>query len=458
MLRPMRSCLQARITACLVALCVAELPAVNAVAQNTPTAGAPTPALAHAVVRELLPSVFFDIAVLDVQLWQWIGLLALLLLAWILSWALVTIMLRAARALVAHSRTTADDRFLEAAAAPARLIAAAMIFTGGTHLLRLAAPVQAFVNQIGRVIIILALAWFVTRVIDVVAALVTERLAARGQASAITLMPLGRRAMKAAVVALAGLATLQNLGFNVTAILAGLGVGGLAVALAAQKTVENLFGGLTLIADQPVRVGDFCRFGDRVGTVEDIGLRSTRIRTLDRTVVSIPNGEFAALALENFTSRDRIWFHATLGLRYETSADQLRHVLIGLKQLLASHPKVHPDPARVRFVQFGASSFDVELFAYVRTADINEFLAVQEDLLLRIMDVVAASGTGFAFPSQTLYLARDHGLDPRRREAAEHQVERWRQQKALGLPQLPSEQLARLADTLDYPPRGSAIA
>ena len=152
------------------------------------------------------------------------------------------------------------------------------------------------------------------------------------------------------------------------------------MALAAQKTVEHLFGGLTLIADQPVKVGDFCRFGDQVGTVERIGLRSTRVRTLDRTVVSVPNGDFAKLRLENFAERDRIWLRVMLGLRYETTPDQLRHVLVDLHELLYAHPRIDPDPARVRFVGFGAYTLDVEIYAYVRTADYNEFLAVREDL------------------------------------------------------------------------------
>jgi MscS family membrane protein len=240
------------------------------------------------------------------------------------------------------------------------------------------------------------------------------------------MVPIGRTALKVLVLLFAVLASLQNVGVNVTGLLAGLGIGGLALALAAQKTVENLFGGVSVILDQPVRVGDFCRFGDRLGTVEEVGLRSTRVRTLDRTVVSIPNAEFSALQLENFSRRDRIWLHATLGLRYETTADQLRHVLAEVHRLLREDPRVDPEPARIRFVGFGAYSLDCEVFAYIRTADYGEFLAIREDLLLRIMDIVAASGTSFAFPSQTLYVGADPGLDTARSRAAEAQGRRWR--------------------------------
>jgi len=259
------------------------------------------------------------------------------------------------------------------------------------------------------------------------------------------------------IVGLAFLAVLQNIGINVTGILAGLGIGGLAVALAAQKTVENLFGGVTLILDQPVRVGDFCRFGDRVGTVEEVGLRSTRVRTLDRTVVSIPNGHFSSLELENFTLRDRIWLNTTLGLRYETTPDQLRHVLVEIRRMLYAHPRIDSEPARIRFASFGAYSLDLEIFAYVRTSDYEEFLAVREDVYLRIMDIVAESGTGFAFPSQTTYFARDTGLDEAKRRTAEAQVRAWREQGSLCLPDFPPETVKALDRTLDYPARGAAV-
>jgi MscS family membrane protein len=237
---------------------------------------------------------------------------------------------------------------------------------------------------------------------------------------------------------------------------AGLGVGGLAVALAAQKSLENLFGGLTLIVDQPVHVGDFCRFGDRVGTVEDIGLRSTRIRTLDRTLVTIPNSEFSSMQIENFARRDRIWLATTIGVRYETTPDQLRFLLISLKRMLLAHPMIDPDPARVRFSGFGASSLDIDIFAYVRTTDINEFYAVREDVFLRLMEVVVDSGTGFAFPSQTIYAAADTGVDTERGSAAAAQVAQWRGAGELSMPTPSPRVVDEIADTLDYPPKGSA--
>src|SRR5262245_29147627 len=199
----------------------------------------------------------------------------------------------------------------------------------------------------------------------------------------------------------------DRLGLPVYGIIAGLGVGGLAIALAAQPTIENLIGGMNLFADKPIRVGDACKYGDQTGTVEAIGIRSARIRGADRALTTIPNAVLAKMPIVNLTHRDRMLIQTVLSLRYETRPEQLRYVLVKLRQLLLGHPRVHGDTARVRLVGFGASSLDLEVFAYVRTSDWAEFLGIREAILLRIMEIVEEGGTAFAFPSQTLYLGRD---------------------------------------------------
>ena len=248
---------------------------------------------------------------------------------------------------------------------------------------------------------------------------------------------------------------IQELGADLLPLLAGLGVGGLAVALAAQKTIANFIGSLIIFANRPVRVGDFCRYGDRIGTVEQIGLISTRIRSLERTIVTIPNAEFSEMKLDNFTMRDERLMWTKLHLRYETTAAQMRFILANLRELLLGHPMVTPDPARVRFVGYGTYSKDVEIFAYLRCQDQSDFLAIQEDILLRIEDIISKAGTGFAFPSQTAYLARDAGVDAERKDQAEGQVEQWRAKGKLPFPEFEEEERERLENTLDYPPEGS---
>jgi MscS family membrane protein len=269
-------------------------------------------------------------------------------------------------------------------------------------------------------------------------------------------LQLARKILKIVVVITGVLVILYLAGINLTAVLTGLGVGGIAVAFAAQKTLENLFGGIMIASDQPIRVGDFCKVGEYMGTVEDIGLRSTRIRTLDRTVVAVPNGQLATVSIENFTLRDRVWFHHTLQLRYETATDQLRYILVQIRELLYKHEKVDSTSARVRFVGFGKSSLDLEVFAYVLETEYAAFLHVQEDLLLHIMDIIAASGSSLAFPSQVTYVTRDAGLDAGKAEEAAATVRRWREQGELPFPDFAPETIAEINNRLEYPPPFSA--
>jgi MscS family membrane protein len=397
-----------------------------------------------------------SIRIWELELWQWSGLLISVVLAYVLALLGVNTAVRIALRLARRSNSTLDDDLVRIATAPLVAAAAVSLFAASTLPLGLPVPARAFIANAVQVSTVVALAWLAARAIDVASRAMEQRMAGRADTTLLTVIPVGRRVAKVFVMVIAALAVLQNLGINVLSILAGLGIAGIAVALAAQKTFENFFGTLSILIDQPVRRGDFCRFGEKLGTVEDIGLRSTRIRTLDRTLITVPNADFSAFQIENFGSRDRIRLFTMLGLRYETTADQLRYVLIGLKELLVSHPRVTPDPARVRFVGLGTHSLDLEVFAYIDTPDWNEYLAIQEDLLLRIMQVVEQSGTGFAFPSQTLYVGPDTGLDPERTQIAEAEVRRWRETSELPLPDLPRQRIEKLRGSLAYPAQSSA--
>src|SRR5258708_14763925 len=176
-----------------------------------------------------------------------------------------------------------------------------------------------------------------------------------------SLMVLGERLLKVVIVAAAVLAIMSTFGFDLTTVLAGLGIGGIAIAFAAQKTLENLFGGVSVLADEVIRVGDFCRFGDRVGTVEDISLRSTRVRTLDRSELYIPNGALATMSVENFTRRDKIWFNPTVSVRSDTSSDQLRYLLPEVRRMLYEHPKAETDSARIPLTRFANNALSLEI-------------------------------------------------------------------------------------------------
>ena len=254
----------------------------------------------------------------------------------------------------------------------------------------------------------------------------------------------------------------NRLGVPLYGLVAGLGVGGIAVALAAQPTLENFIGSLNLFADRPVGVGEFCRYGEdptsHAGTVESIGLRSTRIRGVDDTVTTIPNAEFSKVHIVNYAMRRRMLLLTVLGLRYETTEDQLRFVLARLREMLLAHPRVVDDEPIVRFVGFGDSVLNVEIRVHIGTANGAEFSAIREDIYLRVMNIVKDAGTGFAFPSRTVYHTRDDGLDAERQQDAEAQVRAWCSAQELPFPNFTADYREKTRNTLDYPPEGSPDA
>ncbi len=349
-----------------------------------------------------------------------------------------------------------DDRTLLSIKAPIRLIlisVAIRLFTKISFSLLM----RQFWTRVAITVGIIGLAWLVIKCNNILSEFGLRRLRRRLMTGKIAMWTLVRRLFNATVVVVTGLVFLHRAGVDLTAILTGLGIGGLGFALAAQKTLENLLGGMMIATDEPLRVGDFCRIGDQMGTVEDIGLRSTRIRTLSRTVVAVPNGQLAVENVENFSLRDKFWFRHLIGVRYETSADQLRYALAEIRTMLYSHPKVERDGARIRFVGFGGSSLDLEIFAYVKATEMPDFLGIQEDLLLRIMDIIAQAGTGIAFPSQTTYLAKDTPLDSQKTEEAVTQVRQWRDRGELPFPDFRPDQVGPPRNPIEYPPPGSSL-
>jgi MscS family membrane protein len=289
--------------------------------------------------------------------------------------------------------------------APARVLVVAIASRWLLHELPLSLLVRQGLTILATLVSIAAAVWLLFVLNGVAERHLSLRVTRAPTAAAVSLLRVGRRVVDLLVLLAGLLATLRVFGVDPTPVLAGLGVGGLAVALAAQKTLENVIAGASLIFDEAVRVGDFLRVGEIQGTVDYIGLRSIRIRTLDRTVVTVPNSQIANMTLETLSTRDKFWFHPLVGLRYETTAPQLRAVLDGIRDLLATHPAVEPDSVRVRLLRLGAFSLDVDVFAYVRARDWSDFLAIQEDLLVAITAIVSGAGTEIAFPSQRMYVS-----------------------------------------------------
>jgi MscS family membrane protein len=266
--------------------------------------------------------------------------------------------------------------------------------------------IREFLSTVATLVAIVTLTWLLIRINGVIERVVCRRIPPDNLASGVSVVRVGRRVLDLLVILGGILAALRRFGVNPTPVLAGLGVGGIAIALAAQRTLENVIAGASLIFDQALRVGDSLKLGEVQGTVDHIGLRSTRIRTLDRTIVSVPNGQVANMSLEILSARDRFRFQPVIGLRYETTADQLQEILNGIRALLAAHPAVQDDSIRVRFIRLGAFSLDIEVFAYLFARDWAHFLEIQEQLLLQILGVVSGAGASIALPSQTMYVER----------------------------------------------------
>lgn len=339
---------------------------------------------------------------------------------------------------------------------PLQLFYSILLLTQGLPFFELSFTSTMALKKILVVIGILNLLWFLYVLTSIFSELLRKKLEKEEKKLASGLVPLFQRVANVLITCLLLLYLLETLGFNVNTLLAGLGVGGIAVALASQKTIENLFGGVVLFFDHPVKVGDFGKFGDVSGIIEDIGLRSTRIRTPQRTVVSIPNAELIQRQIENFSSRDKILFHRKIGLRYETSADQLRYVIAELRKLLLSLEYVDNEPARVRFIEMGDFSLNLEIFCYFRTGDWPTYLQMQEDLLLRIMETIEKANTGFAFPSQTLYLERPEKFGAGQ-EDVHKIVQSWRATCSVPLPDYHQSAQEEFRDTIAFPSSDSML-
>lgn len=305
-----------------------------------------------------------------------------------------------------HSRVY---RISQAAMPPLSLLLATVVFQVWAGALPVSIVARQLMLRYIGVFAWVALAWLLARVVDAVSRLVIVRMEGQERRQAVSVVMLLRRAAKILLLFIAVVAVLDTFGIDVTTGIAALGIGGIALALGAQKTVENLVGSVTLIADKPIQVGDFCKVGDVIGTVEDIGIRSTRIRTLSRTVVTIPNGDFSSRQIENYAHRDRFLFNPVIGVEYGIGSARLLQAVELVEGVLDDHARIVKPGARARFTNFGASSLDIEIFSYIEAADYDESLVIRQDLLLTIFAKLEQAGVGIAFPTRTVHMVTQPG-------------------------------------------------
>ncbi|WP_176736913.1 mechanosensitive ion channel family protein [Oligoflexus tunisiensis] len=397
-----------------------------------------------------IPPVLVKYQLGGIKAWQWLFLVGTVLAAALISHILALVLIKTMNFGSRRFKIYLPDELLKGFLPSLRVLTGLGVIRLALDWVDLTLAVRQTIQNGIKIFFTFALIFLALRLIEASIAMTRMSFERQGRPGAAAMLPPAQKGLKTIVVVIGIIFLLRDLGLNVTAIVAGLGVGGLAIALAGQKTIENLFGGISVALDQPVRVGDFGRFGDLLGTVEDIGLRSTRIRTLDRTVVTIPNAEFSLMKLENFEKRDKLRWTSTLVLRADTSADQLRYLLVKMKEMLVGHPMVLNDPARVRFVKIVPYGFELEFFAYIRSTDWNECLAVIEDLNIRIVRLVEECGAGFGFQGAPLQLLRDDQLMRQRQAEAEEKLRQLENSGGLPMPFYPQEWIEPRTDVLGF--------
>jgi MscS family membrane protein len=363
-----------------------------------------------------MPSALTSRHLLGMSLGQWLGWLLSIQISWLLAW-LSTVLLSAPRRVWCklHKRPfrTLWDTPL---GVPLRCILAILVHLFFVYQLGLPLLYRAYYFRFIAGLLAGCFAWFVSRLADegFDRAVGRTRIYNRGGESILILM---QRLTRILISIIAVICALALFGINVKATLAGLGIGGLAIALAAQKTLENLIGGVSLLMDKAVSLGDLCQIGDQIGTVEDIGLRSLKLRSLDQKVLIVPNGSLAGMHFQNMTRRPKLLINQTFSLRIESQVEQLRFVLDRVQSMLDQHSGMESHTSRVRIMGFVGAAFELELFAYVKTGDWIQFTTIRQEVILKITEIVEASGTRLAAPTRLNYHSRDIGINGHRGNA-----------------------------------------
>jgi MscS family membrane protein len=346
-------------------------------------------------LREALP----DVSFLGFPLFKWAVVLGVGILAYAVVFLIGTLVRRG----FAHPDEPSRQRVYRFIVIPFAIWVTILSIHGTVARLGRAATAEIW-EQVSPVPLLVTV-WLLFASMSLARDLYAAHLQDKGRPGALVLLHPVANAVKMLIAIIAIVIYLDKLGVNIATLLAGLGVGGIAVALALQKPMEDMLAAVTLYTQQPVRVGDLCRVGDHKGTIEEIGLRTTRLRTLADTVVAVPNHRLVNQAIDNISARGNIWYHQILSLTYETTPDQLQQVLDSVRDLLRSHERVVQDNCRVRFIEFDEHSLSVEVYAYLTTTDWPEFLEMAEELNIRILEIVSEAGTSLFMPAKVFDVA-----------------------------------------------------
>jgi MscS family membrane protein len=402
--------------------------------------------LVFPVIEKDIPPVLVRNRLLSMPLWQWIAMIVFVPVALLIGKILTLIgwfsvgRWRKARGMEPLEK----EPFLKLE--PVTLAMAILLHYWFVSYIGTSLLYRLYYRRIIWIFLAFAFYWILTRITRAITTRIGRSLTSRGMLAERSIVSLVRRFTEITIFLFVTLFALRILGLDISTALAGVGIGGIALGLGAQKTFENLFGGISILFDKVVLIGDTCKINNQLGVVEDIGLRSTRLRTNDRTLLSIPNGTMATSTIENLRTRDKFLCQQIVRLRYDLSPDHVRYVLEELRNVLRDDPKVEESTARIRFNKFADYALEVEIFCYILERDANEFLARQEALLLRVMETLEKAGAVVALPTQTTFVTQDSWIDPEKEKAVKAAIAKVRD------PGVPGPQGSMSGDTKLPPP------
>ena len=362
--------------------------------------------LGYGPFGDALDAIFPDIEIFGTKLWQWAGLIIILVGAYIAALIITGLVAPIVRRNISPEK---NEKLIPFIKGPLRFLVWILLAWSMESLISPTVTLKMLMK--GGTLLLIAVAWTLIWLFDFYIAYLQQKFENEDRLGALVLLKPARTIVRILIVLIAFLAWLDNIGFQVTTLLAGLGVGGIAIALAAQAILADFIAAIILLMAQPVRVGDFCKFGNTLGTVEDIGLRATRIRTLDNTVVSVPNAEFSKQHIENYALREKVWFHPKIKLPYETGKDTIRKIAAGIEEMLKNHPEVHDEPIQVYFTEIGDYSHNIDVFSYVATGDYGKYKKIAHELNTAIMEIVEKAGARLALPSRKMYVEGEKGAE-----------------------------------------------
>lgn len=336
--------------------------------------------------------------------------LAVVILAVIVKKVFAFLLNRIALPFTRKTKGALDEQFLESVRRPAEAVVLILGLFLAVQILNLPQEpynIRAFAISSLKAIVIFDIAWLLFNLVGIIDHYLNRWAARTDSVLDDQLAPLIRKSLRIFIVVIAGLMAIQSFGYPITGLLASLGIGGLAFALAARDTISNIFGSLMIIFDRPFHVGDWIKAGDMEGTVEEIGFRSTKIRTFAKTLIMVPNNVIANMPIDNFSRMPKRRIKLNVGVTYDTKPEQMREAVKRIREMLTRHPAVDQDFFLVNFTEFGASSLDIMVYCFTTTTIWGDYLDAREDVCLKIMDILAELGLEIAFPSRTLYLHQE---------------------------------------------------